>query len=158
MGYDDTTLHDFVAARYPELRRSAFLMCGDWSRADEQTRLSLAHLIDESHRSGVDDFDAYVYSHLMAAFQHRPGRREHVFVAAPDAPVADSVETVLVLDALHKLTPRCRAVVVLRHWEGFEVEETADVLGLPDELVEAYDAAGLTALAALLGDPAESAR
>ena len=155
MGYEvDGTLHEFVVTRYPDLRRSAFLMCGDWATADELTQAALARLVAEAH--GVDDPDAYVYGELMAAFQHRRPRREHVFVAAPtekssDAEAdSDQLRTVLVLDALHKLAPRCRAVMVLRHWTGFAVDETADMLGLADERVRAYEAAGLAALEKLL--------
>ena len=62
----------------------------------------------------------------------------------------DPMRTVLVLDALHDLSPRCRAVLVLRHWDGFAVDETADMLGLADARVEAYEAAGLAALGHLL--------
>jgi len=152
MGYEvDGTLHEFVVTRYPDLRRSAFLMCGDWALAEELTRSALARLVAESH--GVDDPDAYVYGHLMAAFEHRPARREHVFVAAEDG-APDQAHTVLVLDALHKLAPRCRAVLVLRHWTGFTVDETADLLGLADERVEAYEKAGLAALEQLLAEEA----
>jgi len=146
-------------ARYPDLRRAAFLMCGDWRLADELTRSTLARLVAEA--PGVDDPDAYVYGHLMAAFEHRPARREHVFVAEPEGQAGDQVRTVLVLDALHRLAPRCRAVMVLRHWTGFAVDETADVLGLADERVAAYEAAGLAALEKLLAEaapaPAEAA-
>ena len=39
---------------------------------------------------------------------------------------------------------------MLRHWDGFAVDETADMLGLPDARVEAYEAAGLAALEELL--------
>jgi DNA-directed RNA polymerase specialized sigma24 family protein len=154
MGYEvDGTLHEFVVTRYPDLRRSAFLMCGDWALADELTRSALARLVAES--DGVDDPDAYVYGHLMAAFPHRPPRRERVFVAAPAEAAGDErddLRTVLVLDALHRLAPRCRAVLVLRHWNGFTVDETADVLGLADDRVEAYEAAGLAALEKLLSE------
>jgi DNA-directed RNA polymerase specialized sigma24 family protein len=165
----DEALHDYVAARYRDLRRSAFLMCGDWALADELTRTSLARLVAEAHRDPVHDPDAYVYADLMAAFQHRPARREHVFVAgpdtmsgtAPDAAITQDtgaadrqIQTVLVLDALHHLTPRCRAVLVLRHGTGFTVDETADVLDLADDRVEAYEAAGLAALSRLLEEVA----
>jgi RNA polymerase sigma factor (sigma-70 family) len=161
--HSDEGLHEFVAGRYRDLRRSAYLMCGDWSLAEELTRAALAHLVAETHRGDVDDPDAYVYAHLMAAFRHRRARREHVFVAGPDtmdgaAPgTGDAdrqVQTVLVLDALHHLAPRCRAVMVLRYGNGFAVDETADVLGLADERIEAYEAAGLAALEKLLAGTA----
>jgi DNA-directed RNA polymerase specialized sigma24 family protein len=360
---DGGGLQEFVAGRYAELRRSAFLMCGDWALADELTQKSLARLLAVNRRTAVDDPDAFVYSHLMAAFQRRRrrNRRSHLVTAlrptanpaaraaaeaaarptrkaaahaipdaaprpttgttlrptpdatprptanaarcatldadpqppaaadppsppvrarhrscgvpASDAPkarkiaeregavggdssaevvpdevgsagigpsgigpsgiqdagigpsgiqdagigpsgiqdagigpsgiqdagiglsgirtsgiqdaeigtsgigpsgigtsgvatggiqdtgigdigigVGDPVPTILVLDALHKLAPRCRAVLVLRHWDGFSVNETADMLGLADERVDAYEAAGLAALDYLLAD------
>ena len=142
-------LRAFVASRFPQLRRSAFLMCGDWARADELARTTLARLITDGRRGNVEDADAYAWSEVMHAFQHRSGRREHVFVAAPEAEGEDP-ETILVLDALHRLTPRCRAVLILRQSDGFTVDETADLLGLPDERVEACEKAGLGALEVLL--------
>jgi DNA-directed RNA polymerase specialized sigma24 family protein len=144
-------LHEFVVTRYPDLRRSAFLMCGDWALAGELAQCALARLVAEPH--DVDDPDAYVYGDLMAAVPRRPARREHVFVAAGDDDPGQA-RTVLALDALHRLAPRCRAVLVLRHFSGFTVDETADVLGLADRRVEAYESAGLAALEQLLSDRA----
>jgi DNA-directed RNA polymerase specialized sigma24 family protein len=354
---DGGRLHDFVAGRYAELRRSAFLMCGDWALADEHTQRSLARLVAEIRRTAVDDPDAFIYSHLMTSFLHRRSRnRQHLFVATPrtapettsdtippptnepippfappaaarhgscgvspteqprsrkiaknrggevvgdaeeerdgaagprfdpeasaevergaevevaaggergaevtagvgrgagvevaaggergaevtagvgrgagvevaagvergaevtaevgrgaevevaargergaeaemaagaergglaearvqsattgeagrDAALGDGddededealtvgagdpIRTILVLDALHKLAPRCRAVLILRHWDGFAVDETADMLGLADERVDAYESAGLAALDYLLAE------
>lgn len=157
MDSDDEELHEFLTSRYPSLRRSAFLMGGDWRLADELTVTTLANFVTDRRRGTVVDPDAYVFGDLMAAFQHRPPRREHIFIAPDDlgAPDdedtgTDQVRTLLVLDALHRLSPRCRAVVVLRHWDGFDVEETADLLGLADERVAAYEAAGLAVLDDLL--------
>jgi DNA-directed RNA polymerase specialized sigma24 family protein len=149
---NDGALHEFVAERYPDLRRSAYLMCGDWAFAAEVTQASLARLVAEIQRGEVDDPDAFVYSRLMDSFQRRPARREHIFTAASDD--GGDMQTVLVLDALHRLAPHCRAVLVLRHWTGFAVDETADVLGLPDDRVEAYEAAGLAALEKLMASAA----
>jgi DNA-directed RNA polymerase specialized sigma24 family protein len=141
---DDEALRHFVADRYPRLRRSAFLMCGDWTVADEQARTTLARLVADSAR-GVEDPDAYAWWDLMQAFRHRPGRRERVF--ADDA--GETPERVLLLDALHRLAPTCRAVLVLRHVEGFEPDEVADVLGIAEDRVAAYEDAGLRALQGL---------
>jgi DNA-directed RNA polymerase specialized sigma24 family protein len=152
---DDGVLHDFVRSRYPDLRRSAFLMCGDWALADELTQATLARYLAESARRDVEDPDAHVYADLMAAFRRRPARRERLFVApdpdaGPPARDADPARAIVVLDALRKLSARCRAVLVLRHGSGFAVDETADVLGLTDERAAAYEAAGLAALEDLL--------
>ena len=152
---DDEGLRSYVAARYPQLRRSAFLMCGDWALADDVTQATLARLAVDQGRGTVADPDGYAWAELMHALIHRPGRREHVFVAGPGSAGADPA-TVLLLDALHRLAPRCRAVLVLRHWGGLSLAETADVLGLSDERAGAYEAAGLGALDELVsaGDAA----
>lgn len=156
----DPELLDFVATRYPQLRRSAFLMCGDWAVAGEVVRETLARVVTDLRRGTVEDPDTYAYADLMAAFPRRHRRREHVFVAPPEEPGRepghagehDPTSTILLLDALQKLAPRCRAVLVLRHWDALPVDEVGEVLGLSDERVEAYDAAGCAALESLLGD------
>jgi DNA-directed RNA polymerase specialized sigma24 family protein len=148
---DEAALQAFVISRYPGLRRSAFLMCGDWDLAAELTESTLAHLVADSRRGNVADPDAYAWAELMHVLIHQHARRrEHLFVAAPDSEGADP-DAVLTLDALHRLAPRCRAVLVLRHWDGLSIEETADVLGLTDERTEAYEAAGLGAMDTLAG-------
>ena len=93
----------------------------------------------------------------MAAFKKPHGRREHVFVAPEPAAeeagagaALSDVYTVLVLDALRGLPPRCRAVLVLRHFCGLAVDETADTLDLDDSRVLAFEAEGLGAFAALM--------
>jgi RNA polymerase sigma factor (sigma-70 family) len=157
---DDAGLLDFVTTRYPRLRRSAFLMCGDWAVADEVVREVLARLITDQRRGEVDDPEGYAYAELMASFPGKRKRREHVFVAPSGTQQADAhdpTETILLLDALQKLAPRCRAVLVLRHFDGLPAGEIGDILGLSAERVEAYDAAGCRALESLLGDLTEPA-
>jgi DNA-directed RNA polymerase specialized sigma24 family protein len=166
----------YVLERYILLRRAAFLMCGDWVLADELARTTIARVLADPE---IPEPDLWAYADLMAAFKKPRGRREHVFVApeqpaqsgpadvaASDVPggrlqlaatvqvaappVGDSVHTVLVLDALHGLAPRCRAVLVLRHFCGLAIDETADALDLDDSRVLALEAAGLGAFEGLL--------
>jgi DNA-directed RNA polymerase specialized sigma24 family protein len=143
------SLRAFVAGRLPHLRRSAFLMCGDWQLATELTRATLARLVRDSRRGAVADPDVYAYADLMEACRKRNRRREHVFVASAGAEGV-AAESILLLDALHKLAPRCRAVLVLRYWEGFDTDATGAMLDLDDERVGAYERAGLAALEKLL--------
>ncbi|WP_249997613.1 hypothetical protein [Actinoplanes sp. M2I2] len=150
-GDNDTALREFVTSRLPQLRRSAFLMCGDWRMATELTRATLARTVADSRRGVVADADVYAYADLMEACRRRNRRREHVFVASPGAAGVEA-ESILLLDALHKLTPRCRAVLVLRHWDGFDVPATGAMLDLDEEQVAAYEKAGLAALEKLLGE------
>ena len=69
-GDDAEALH--VRGRsIPELRRSAFLMCGDWALADELARSSLARLVAVQPARAVADPDVFAYADLMASFQRR---------------------------------------------------------------------------------------
>lgn len=151
MSGDENGLRDFVTSRLPHLRRSAFLMCGDWELATELTETSLARVVADSRRGAVADPDVYAYADLMEACRRRNRRREHVFVAAAGAEGV-AAESILLLDALHKLAPRCRAVLILRHWDGFDVDAVGAMLDLDDERVAAYERAGLAALEQLLTD------
>jgi len=147
---------EYVAQRYVHLRRAAFLMCGDWVHAGELARATLARALTDPD---VGDPDLWAYGDLMAAFKPTHSRREHVFLAPPepadraaadtDAAMSD-VYTVLVLDALRRLPPKCRAVLVLHHFCHLAVVETAEVLGLDAAKVTEYEAEGLAAFADLL--------
>jgi len=150
-GDDDEGLREFVASRLPHLRRSAFLMCGDWELATELTRACLARVVVDTRRGAVADPDVYAYADLMEACRRRNRRREHVFVASAGAEGV-AAESILLLDALHKLASRCRAVLVLRYWDGFDVDATGAMLDLDDDRVEAYERAGLAALETLLAE------
>ncbi|WP_305789382.1 sigma factor-like helix-turn-helix DNA-binding protein [Symbioplanes lichenis] len=148
---------EYVAQRYAHLRRAAFLMCGDWARAGESARLTLARaLTDPGVGADAGDLDLWAYADLMAAFKPGHSRREHVFVAPAAAGYDDAqaalrdTYTVLVLDALRRLPPKCRAVLVLHHFCHLAVAETADVLGLDGNKVTEYEAEGLQAFQELL--------
>ena len=84
---DDAVLHAFVMSRYPRLRRSAFLMCGDWAEAGRVVQDTLARVVADSRRGDVADPDTYTWAELMHTLISRSGRgkREHLFVAAPDS-------------------------------------------------------------------------
>lgn len=61
------------------------------------------------------------------------------------------------LDALGRLPPRDRAIVVLRYWEDLSVREVAGLLGLAEGNVKIQSMRSLTKLRALLGDDAPAA-
>ena len=168
----------YVLERYIHLRRAAFLMCGDWALADELARTTLARVLADPDITEPDlwayaDLMAafkkprgrreHVFVapeqpapvRVSAAPESSTGGGGRLQLAtAPAAvaaqPVGASVHSVLVLDALHGLSPRCRAVLVLRHFCGLAIDETADALDLDDSRVLAYEAEGLGAFAGLL--------
>jgi RNA polymerase sigma factor (sigma-70 family) len=82
-------------------------------------------------------------------------RRELSSAAPPETATtaAGSVEDRLVLfDALAKMPPRQRAVVVLRFWQDLDVTETAHLLGCSEGTVKSQSARGLAKLRELLAN------
>jgi RNA polymerase sigma factor (sigma-70 family) len=158
----DQVLQEYVATRFAGLRRSVYLMCGDWQFAEELVRATLARLVVSWRHGDIHDLDAHARRAMMKAFRRdwRRGfrRRERVFSAIADSvpdqtpPEKDPVVKISVLAALHQLPPRRRAVVIMHRWDGLSVQQTADALGIRPGAVRAHDARGLTSLRAALGD------
>jgi RNA polymerase sigma factor (sigma-70 family) len=61
----------------------------------------------------------------------------------------------VLVDALAKVPPRQRAVVVLRYWQDLDVAETARALGCSEGTVKSQSARGLATLRGLLSDSME---
>jgi RNA polymerase sigma factor (sigma-70 family) len=83
----------------------------------------------------------------------RPWRRERPTDDLPErgAPEPTPVEERSALfDALQGLPEQQRKVVVLRHWLGLSVRETATELGINEGTVKSHSSRGLTALEAVL--------
>jgi RNA polymerase sigma factor (sigma-70 family) len=158
----DQVLQEYVATRFAGLRRSAYLMCGDWQFAEELVRATLAKLVVSWRHGDIHDLDAHAHRAVMKAFRRdwRRGlrRRERVFSAIADPvsdqapPEKDPVVKISVLAALHQLPPKRRAVVIMHRWEDLSVQQTADALGISPRAVKAHDTRGLTFLRAALGD------
>jgi RNA polymerase sigma-70 factor (sigma-E family) len=162
---DEAEFRAYAAARMRPLRRTAYLLCGDWHQAEDAVQVVLAKLY--AHWDRVDRRDAldgYVRTMLIrATLEHRRRlwwRRELTTSAVPDvvatAPV-DPEERIVLIQALAKLPPRQRAVVVLRFWEDLDVAQTAAALGCSEGTVKSQTSHGLTALRSLLTEthPAE---
>jgi DNA-directed RNA polymerase specialized sigma24 family protein len=80
----DRVLHNFVVARFPEMRRAAYLMCGDWRFAEDLARAVLASIV-AGRRRRPSKLDALARRRLMNAFRSRwrtsMRRRERLFIA-----------------------------------------------------------------------------
>ncbi|HXR41114.1 MAG TPA: SigE family RNA polymerase sigma factor [Acidothermaceae bacterium] len=157
---DEADFRSFATSRMRDLRRTAYLLCGDWHHADDVTQTVLTKLysnwtkIQERER-----VDAYVRTMLVRATFERKRRfwwrRELSSAQPPETPVDIEThveERLVLLDALAKMPPRQRAVLVLRFWEDQDVAETANALGCTEGTVKSQTARGLTALRALLAD------
>jgi RNA polymerase sigma-70 factor (sigma-E family) len=148
----------YVVERRAHLYRTAYLLCGDPHRAEDIVQTALAKLYAAWARaSRMDSVDAYarrivVNSHLDDV--RRPWRRERpVEEPALDriAPAGLSPEDADALwSALRGLAPGQRRVVVLRHYWGLSVDETAADLGISPGTVKSQTAEAIAKLREVL--------
>jgi RNA polymerase sigma-70 factor (sigma-E family) len=149
---DTSGYREYVTARLDGLRRTAFLLCGDWHTADDLVSTALVKLLRHWRRvSGMDQPDAYVRRMLLRAWldeRRRPWRRERPAAVLPDpqSSTVDLAERLAVLALLAELPPRRRAVLVLRYFCDLSVEETAQALGCTTGTVKSQTARALHAL------------
>jgi RNA polymerase sigma-70 factor (sigma-E family) len=133
----DTEFSQYVVGRRAQLRRTAYLLCGDSHRSEDlvQTTLMKVYVAwPRIRREGnVDAFSRRVMVNAHIDDTRRPWRRERVGVEEHDVPAAGATtageDRDLLLSALAGLPPRQRAAVVLRHYWGLSVQETAADLG-----------------------------
>lgn len=168
----DSAFAEYFAARSEAMRGTAYLLCGDWHRAEDLVQTAFTKLYLVWHRvSRHEVLDSYLRRILVRTFldERRRGwwRRERVSAAkvasvlgaaAPAAPGAFAAENrLLLLQALTEVPARQRAVLVLRYWEDLSVEETAALMECSTGTVKSQAARGLQTLRALLAEPAISA-
>jgi RNA polymerase sigma-70 factor (sigma-E family) len=168
---DEQEFRQYFAARRDAVRRSAYLLCGDWHRADDLAQTAFVALHRRWHK--IRDraaLDAYVRRSVVRAVideSRRPWRRERFTGEVPDvadtasgAPdIGEAVATrSALLAALAKVPPRQRAVLVLRYLEGLDVSGAAAALGCTEGTVKSQTSRGLAALRAELGEAIDDLR
>ena len=139
------------------LRATAFLMCRDWHLADDLTQTALTKLYLAWPRvSKAEDIDAYARKVLLRSFLDHHRRRsasEIVTSTFDEAAVTESTDLRMTLiDALRLLKPRDRAVIVLRYWEDYSVEQVASLLEIRETTVRARSMRALGKLREALGE------
>jgi RNA polymerase sigma-70 factor (sigma-E family) len=156
---DDADFRAYVSSRQQALRRAAYLMCGDWNRADDLVQTTLTKLYVAWHRVTNDRGpDAYAHRILANAVideRRRPWRRELSVDTVADredvsASIAHSDERIDIAQALAELPNRQRVTLVLRFWADASVAETAEVLGCSTGTVKSQTARALSRLRVLL--------
>jgi RNA polymerase sigma-70 factor (sigma-E family) len=144
----------YVAVQRPALRRTAYLLTGDWDRAEDIVQDALASLFVHWRRAQrAGSIDAYCRRAIVNAFLsegRRPWRRERTAADLPERSLPDPTDASDARDALRRalaeLGPGQRAVIVLRYWEDLSVEETAQVLRTSPGNVKSQSARGLARL------------
>jgi len=150
----DDGFTEFVVARRALLYRTAYLLCGDSHRAEDVVQIALAKLYVAWPRvSRMEQVEAYARRTVVNAHldeTRRPWRRER---PAPDTQLDGAVDGAdrlapddALWQALRALAPGQRRVVVLRHYWGLSVEETARDLGVSTGTVKSQSSAALTRL------------
>ncbi|MEW2162563.1 SigE family RNA polymerase sigma factor [Streptomyces sp. NPDC007084] len=150
----------FAAARAGHLYRSACLLTGgDVHLAEDLVQEALGRMyVSWGRVSRSDNPAAYAQTVLTRTFlAHRrlrssAERATDVFPDLPDP--ADGGDTPLrltLVEALRRLPPKDRAVVVLRYWEDRSVEETAEVLRTSSAAVRTRSSRALARLRTVLG-------
>jgi RNA polymerase sigma-70 factor (sigma-E family) len=144
---------EFTEARQSHLRRCAYLLCGDWHQAQDLTQTTLMKLYAAWGRVRRDgNVEAYARTILTRTFidQYRRKRwREEPMEDVPDVPSPDPIAPELRLvmqSALMQLPPRYRAVLVLRFWEDWSIEQTAEALRVTPSTVKSQSTRGLARL------------
>lgn len=125
---------EFLRARQMALMRTSYLLCGDAHQAEEMLQSVLVRVAGNWRGIAADNPEAYVRRALVN--EHiswwRRQRRALAFTGPPRTgrdPGDESVSRIVLWQALARLTPRQRAVLVLRFYEDRSVQEAADLLG-----------------------------
>jgi RNA polymerase sigma-70 factor (sigma-E family) len=161
-GTRDSEFSRYVVERRARLYRTAYLLCGDPHRAEDIVQIALAKLYAAWPRvSRLDSVDAYVRRIVVNSHvdeQRRPWRRERptdderLDRAAPGGVSVEDADALW--SALRTLAPGQRRVVVLRHYWGMSVDETAADLGISPGTVKSQTADALARLREALSAPA----
>ncbi|WP_112246541.1 SigE family RNA polymerase sigma factor [Kribbella monticola] len=156
---------DFFVARAAGLRRTAYLMCGDWQLAEDLVQTTFVRLYQHWPRVRRETADAYARRILTNLFlsRRKKSSREQVTEDVPERPgqhdtdheVGDRID---LAQAMAGLSDRQRAIVALRFVDDLSVAEVAELLGIAEGTVKSHSARALQTLRAVLGTPTDLER
>ncbi|GAB4050067.1 hypothetical protein GCM10028775_20750 [Catellatospora paridis] len=127
--------HEFVVARGGALSRTAFLLTGEHHAAEDLVQSALAKAASRwrwlvEHTQPEAYIRRIMINEQISWWRRRPARpvAQVPERAGPDEP-GQVVERIALGQALGTLTPRQRAVVVLRYYEDLSEADTAALMG-----------------------------
>lgn len=154
------SFEEFVAGRAGALGRVAYLLTGNHHDAEDLLQTALAKAA--VHWERLDVPEAYVrralYTQAVSRWRtlrRRPGERAGYPLPEVAAPDVDTDLRLVLEQALRRLTPRQRAVLVLRFYEDRSERETAEILGCAVGTVKSQTRHALDRLRALNPELAE---
>jgi RNA polymerase sigma-70 factor (sigma-E family) len=162
---DEEQFRQFARSQAGHLRRSAYLLCGEWHLAEDLVQTTLIKMHGAWPRVSREHQPiSYARRTLFRCWldeRRRPWRRaERRDGEVPDRvdpafdPVAAHERVQLraeLFAALAGVPPRQRAVLVLRFFESLSVTETAQALGCSEGTVKSQTAHALAAMKTALG-------
>lgn len=161
----DEDFRAFATARGGQLYRTACLLTGgDTHLAEDLVQEALGRVYAQwprtswfSRKPRIENAAGYAHTVLVRSFLSHRGRRssgERPVESVPDtaAREGDPALRLTLVDALGRLAPRDRAVLVLRFWEDRSVEETAEALHVTAGAVRTQTFRALGRIRVLLGD------
>lgn len=153
----ERAFRDLVEARGDALARTAYLLTGDWAKAEDLVQSALAatwsHWRSLRAPQAAEAYTRQCMARLATSWWRRKWRGEVPTGELPEqvgrSPYDDVDAAHAVTTALATLTPRQRAIVVLRYFDDLSESDTAAVLGIAVGTVKSAHAAALARLRAL---------
>ncbi|HEY3477910.1 MAG TPA: SigE family RNA polymerase sigma factor [Streptomyces sp.] len=156
---------DYVTTRAGWLRKVAYLLCGDWHRADDLVQTAITRLYANWSRAArADNLDGYARRTLVNAYlaEQRTSWWKRVDLRGAEqerpGPASDVDSALDLRAALDRLPARQRATVVLRYFGDLPVADTARALGCSEGTVKSQTAKAVDTLRELLREPIREGR
>jgi len=156
---DEEALSELFSTYYPAIFRYILRHVGHQRAAEDLAAEVFRRLLDRlgAGRGPTSSLKSWLYQvayNLVVDDSRRQSYRQHAELdenLAHDGPAVEETTHQLLLaqaaqHALLTLSPKQRAVLVLRFLEGLTVAETADIMGLAITAVKALQHRGLAAL------------
>jgi len=147
----------FVLGAQPALRRTAYLMCGDWSSASDFVQEGLIRVYRHWPRlRGEAEARSYARKAVVSAVIDAKRRRSSTELpvesvrdrASGSDDTTRNADRDLLTRCLARVPARQRACVVLRYYDDLPVAEVAALLGVSEGTVKSQTARGLETLQA----------
>ena len=142
----------WAQARQQTMVRNAYLLTGDFQRAEDLVQEALIRAAERWHVLEGGNPDAWVRTvvYRQNVSWWRRNRRESSVEHLPETPSqAEGDSSLLLRSAFARLTPRQRAVMVLRFVEDRSVAETAAALRVVEGTVKKQAALAVNRLRAV---------
>ncbi|WP_025358185.1 SigE family RNA polymerase sigma factor [Kutzneria albida] len=156
----DAEFAEFVGSSAPRLLHTAYLFSGDRHQAEDDVQTALARTY--AAWSGIRNRDPHAYTrkvlvNLVIDRWRRP-LREDPYEQVPERPVPEDFTRGLdhqgeLARLLDQLTPRERAIVVLRHYHDLPEAEVAAELNISLGTVKSTNSRALAKLRVSTGQP-----